>query len=423
MKYFGTDGIREKIDKFSPRFLKKIATALVKFYNKHNLKRVLLVGNDSRLSSDYMLASISSVILRSGIEIHNVGVCSSPALAFITRKNNYPLSMMISASHNPSEYNGIKFFNSQGEKISELREREIEDYIDKSHISKTAVYSHIKDKHTLIDEYINYLKEIKIKSVPCIIDCSNGGGSEIVNRVFPLNKKINSRPDGNNINKNAGCTHIEQLRLECMKHHTIGFALDGDGDRVGMISESGRVVTGDGLLYLLAKSYLNSGDTLVGTIYTNSALEHALRKRNIELVRTNVGDRNVYQKMQKLSSTLGGENAGHIIFKKYSNTGDGILIAILILNLIATSKMTLDELISEYQEYYQAMDNISLADDFHVGKETFDLIAEYEKSGYKIIIRPSGTEPVLRIMVEEKNEENAKNCLNFIKNHIKDAKK
>ncbi len=424
MKYFGTDGIRGIVgEKLNEKVFTKIGKALVRLYRTHNFKPVLLVGNDSRISSDYILTSIAKTLLKHGIEVHNLGVCSSPALAYVGSRFNYPLSMMISASHNPSEYNGIKFFNALGEKISVDSECEIERIMDTSHESNEKIYAVIKDVHMLLNTYVSHLTHIKKSSEMCIIDCANGGASEIAKLVFPNCKKINAQPNGYNINRNAGCTNIELIKRECINQHMIGISLDGDADRLHMVSESGTVISGDKILYILSIYYLNAGDKLVGTIYTNSAFERVLKKRKITLVRADVGDKKVYQKMQELSATLGGEKAGHIIMKKYANTGDGILIAILVLNILKSCKIKLDEIASEYTDDYQLLENIKLDDTFDEEIIPHDLIEQYTKEGLRIIIRPSGTEPLLRVMVEGTDEKKVKNCLNLLKNHIKSVEK
>ncbi len=423
MKYFGTDGIRGVIDNgLDKKLILKVAKALVSFYQIHNLKPLLIVGNDSRISSDYILNICASVLLKHGIEIHNVGICSSPALAYLTRKFNYPLGMMISASHNPSEYNGIKFFNAKGEKISFESEEELSNLISNAREKHNANYVRLLDKHTLINSYIEYIKSIKKCSQHCIIDCANGGTSEIAKLVFKNANLIYSKPDGTNINRNCGCTNIELLRLMCIKSKTIAVSLDGDGDRVHMISESGQIINGDKLLYILSKYYLNSKDKIVGTIYTNTAIEKALAKNNITLVRATVGDKNVLLKMKEENASIGGESSGHIVIKKYTNTGDGLLVSIIIMNIMQATKKNLDELLDDYTDYHRLMENIKLESEFELTNELKNLIKKYEKENFRIIIRPSGTEPVLRIMVEHKDRKKAENCLNLIKKHIKLAK-
>ena len=218
MKYFGTDGIRGKVnEKLSIKTLNKVAKAIILYYKQNKLNKSLLVGNDSRLTSDYILAILCSKLLKNGIEIHNVGLCSSPCLAYLTQKFNYPLGLMLSASHNPAEYNGLKFFNSNGEKVSDAFEENFEFLMDKKTTLKNNVFTCLKNKENLKQSYIKHLKSHKKFNFPIILDCANGGTSEIVKSVFPKCEKINIKPDGKNINLNAGCTHIEMIKKLCIK--------------------------------------------------------------------------------------------------------------------------------------------------------------------------------------------------------------
>ncbi len=420
MKYFGTDGIRGIIGKeLNKSIITKIAKAIVLYYDKHKLKRILLVGNDSRISSDYISSTIESVLLKHGIEIHNIDICSSPCLAYLTREFNYPLGLMLSASHNPNEYNGIKFFNSLGEKVDDIFEEEFEYLMDKNFQIKKIEYTNRKNTEKLKENYINYLKKIKKFDFECIFDCANGGTSEIIKKIFSNCEIINHNPDGTNINNNAGCTHIERLQKLCIKKKKIGFAFDGDGDRIHIVSEHGEIINGDKILYILSKFFLQNNDSIVGTIYTNSGLEKSIKRSNINLIRAYVGDKNVYNEMLKNNSMIGGEESGHIIIRKYLNTGDGILTAIVIGNILKTSNLTIEELLSDYTEYYQTRANIKTTTNFSILEELKKKINELEKSGSKIIIRPSGTEPVIRLFVENKNKENAQNHIKILENLIK----
>lgn len=416
MKYFGTDGIRGIVGKkITPNLLKKVAKALVKYYSIHNLNKIILIGNDSRVSSDYISSIMQSVLLRYGIQIENVGVCSSPCLAYLTKRFNYPLSIMISASHNSKEYNGIKFFNSKGEKCGDDFEIKLENFIGKRTNTPTS-FAHYKNVENLKQNYISYLKRIKKSSINCIFDCAFGGTSDIVKILFPKHEKLHINYNGNNINENAGCMHIETLQSICRIKKKIGFAFDGDGDRITVISEKGNVISGDKILYILSKFYLKSGDNLIGTLYTNSGLEKALKSRNINLIRAKVGDKYVYEKMKETSSILGGEDAGHIIMRHFSNTGDGLLIAILISNIVHMSKLSLEELVSGYNEHYQATANI---ENKTLSQTSIQNLIEKFSPFSRVIIRPSGTEPVIRILVESENENNAKEILNKLLLEIK----
>ena len=415
MKYFGTDGIRGEIKKdLSDKIIDKAGKAIVLYFQKHKLKKVLLVGNDTRASSDYILSKLSTKLLQNGIEIHNLGSCSSPCLAFLTQKFNYPLGLMLSASHNPKEYNGLKFFNNLGEKTSDEFEKEFEILMDKKTSLKNNYFSKLKNVENLKNDYINHLKKRIKFNFSCILDCANGGTSEICKAVFTKIEKINVNPNGDNINENAGCTHLEMLRSLCVRKQKIGFAFDGDGDRVHLIDKDGTIITGDKILFILSKFYQNLGDVCVGTIYTNTGLEIALRNRKITLKRSDVGDKNVYQLMKLEKSALGGEDSGHIILKPFMNTGDGVLIAITLANVLQLSKLSLKELLANYTEHCQVRKNIKLENKtFPIqtlleNDDLKELISSHEKQGAKIIIRPSGTEPLLRLFIEHENTDTAK---------------
>ena len=419
MKYFGTDGIRGVVNKtLNNRIIKKVANALVRFY-KDKSKKILLVGNDSRISSDYILSVLATALLKQGIEIHNIGLCSSPCLAFLTKKFNYPLSLMLSASHNPSEYNGIKFFNSYGEKVDDKFEINFEHLMDMRPLKCCNKFSKIICLEHLKETYINFLRSLKRSNLPCIIDCANSGASEIIRRVYLKSQIINSNPNSENINLNAGCTHIDNLRLMCAKNRKIGFALDGDADRLIVVDELGRIIDGDKILYILSTFYLKSNDTVVGTIYSNEGLKTSLSKKNINFLRAPVGDKQVYKKMLENKTILGGENSGHIILKTFSNTGDGVLLTIILSNILSSTNLGLNSLLKNYTEYFQIMENIPNNKSFKTDENLKLMIKRYEDEGSRIIIRPSGTEPLIRIMVENKNENSAKKVLNKLLFYIK----
>lgn len=416
MKYFGTDGIRGKIDeKLSAKTLNNVAKALVLYFKTQN-KKILLVGNDSRLTSDYILSVLSSVLLKNGVEIHNVGLCSSPCLAFLTKKFNYPLGLMLSASHNPAEYNGLKFFNLNGEKVNDDFEEHFEKLMDKKTTLKNNNFAHLKSVEVLKKDYINHLKTLKKFNFPIILDCANGGVSEICEAIFPKQEKININPNGKNINLNAGCTHMEMLTKLCVKKQKIGFAFDGDGDRVHVVDLDGTIINGDKILYIFSRFFLSRGDTCVGTIYSNTGLEKSLKKHKIALKRSDVGDKKVYELMNASNSTLGGEDSGHIILKHLANTGDGMLVAITLANLIQVTKTSLKDLLKTYSEHHQCRKNVKITNIEETSailsnEEIQNSIKKHQANGAKIIIRPSGTEPVIRLFVEHENLEKAEKIL------------
>ena len=313
----------------------------------------------------------------------------------------------------------IKFFNSLGEKITDEDELELERYMNKRY-TLPIKYAKLLDKHKLLLDYIKHLKQLSKFNPDCIFDCSFGATSEIVKQCYPKAKKINCTPNGYNINENAGCTHIEMLRRMCIIEQKVGFAFDGDGDRVFAVTKSGEVLDGDKILYVLSKFYLSSGQMLVGTIYSNMGLEKSLNDNGINLVRADVGDKNVLAQMKRHNSNLGGEFSGHIIIKQLTNTGDGLITAIALSNIMGTTKKSLDELLDGYSGFYQAKDDVKF-EHFKMNKKLMSAIKELENESTRIIVRPSGTEPVVRIMVEDENKENAQKILKILKNCIKNS--
>ena len=459
MKYFGTDGIRGKANSiWFDKIIVKVAKALVQYYNKNKLKKQILIGNDSRISCDYILAKLSTILLKNNIEIHNLNLCSSPCLAYTTKQFNYPLGIMISASHNPYEFNGIKFFTPDGKKVDEKFEIEFEKLMDKKIKLKNNEFKKLKNVEYLQENYINMLKKLKKFDFLCIFDCSNGGISKICKNIFCKHEIISALPNGKNINENCGSTHIEKLKLLCLKKQKIGFAFDGDGDRICVVDKNGRIFSGDEILFLLSKFYVKNSDYFIGTIYTNSALENELKKRNIKTIRASVGEKFIRENLSTHFSSLGGEDSGHIIVKDFTQTSDGILTAILIGNIIESTHSTCSELIKNYHGFFQKRKDLILPAESSILEElkllisfinvnisnpinNFDIgwnetkfntfinshffiknknkilhiitLIKQEKSA-RIILRISGTEPVARLFVESKSEKIANRLLNKI---------
>lgn len=414
MKYFGTDGIRGVVGKkINENLIKKLGKAIVCYLNKHYLPKKIVVGNDSRLTSHYIFAVLNSVLLKYGVETHNIGKCTSPCLAFVTRKNNFPLGLMITASHNPKEYNGLKFFNTDGEKVADAFETEIELYMNKT-LKLKINYATSTNCPQLKNDYISMLKNLKKCNYPCIIDCANGGASEIARQVFASTKLVNCNPNGNNINENAGCTHIEVLSTLCRQKGLVGFAFDGDADRIIAVDKFGSVLDGDKILFILSKFFVSFNSSIVGTVNTNSALQDAVKNRNISLMRTPVGDKFIYQQMKKIKSTLGGEDCGHIIIKKYSNTSDSMLTAVCLMNILNLTNLDFNQLLTDYNEYAMAKANLALTIPFKQTQDLKMMINNYTHDGARIIIRPSGTEPVLRVFVEHKDKTTANKMLSTL---------
>lgn len=411
MKYFGTDGIRGIVDKnLSPVLIRKLARGIVNYFNINKLSRKILIGNDTRASGEYILSIIATILVKNNIQIDNLGCCTSPCLAYTTKKYAYPLGLMISASHNSYQYNGLKFFSTNGEKVSEEFEIMFENLMEKRINKFSNGYATVKNVEHLQQDYISKLKNLIKNRIDCLFDCANGASAKVIKQLFPKNEKMHVSPTGVNINLNSGCTHIEQLKLHCIKKHKIGFAFDGDADRVFAVSETGRILNGDLILFILSKFFQTNGDYLVGTIYTNLGLEYNLKMRKIGLIRAGVGDKLVVSAMKNHGSLLGGEESGHIIIKPFTNTGDGVLTAIILSNILALSGLSLDQLISEYKESYQLRKNLTC----YANLDYSILADKYNNELVRVIIRKSGTEPVLRVFVESFNKNLAEQTLNDI---------
>ena len=449
MKYFGTDGIRGKIDTiWFEKIISKVAKAVVEYYHKNKLKKQILIGNDSRISADYILSKLATILLKNGIEIHNLSMCSSPCLAYTTKQFNFPLGLMISASHNPYEFNGIKFFLPTGEKANEEFEKEFELLMDKKIRLKNNEFKTIKNVECLQENYVNMLKNLKKFDFLCIFDCSNGGISEICKKIFKNHEIISAKPNGKNINENCGSTHVEKLKSLCIKKQKIGFAFDGDGDRICVVDKNGAILSGDEILFLLSKFYLKNFDYFIGTIYTNSALENELKKRQIITIKSDVGEKFINKNLKRFNSPLAGEDSGHIIVSNFTKTSDGILTAILIGNMLESTHSTCSELIKNYCGFFQKRADIILPNNHNISNNLnrvveylnssisvnkkvvdfkhnnpFDDWDVYEKikpqmlqlidlinkeKHTRVVVRKSGTEPVVRLFVESKNENIAK---------------
>lgn len=418
MKYFGTDGIRGIVDiDLNRNLINKIAVGIVNFFKQNNFENKIVVGNDGRNSSDYIFSILAETLLKHGIDVYNIKLCSSPCLAFVTKQFNFPLGVMISASHNPKEYNGIKFFNSFGEKMCDDDEINFEKCMGKR-ISSPITYSKIFEAEKFKHKYVEYLKRLKSFDFKCIFDCANGGSSQICKQVFAGQQIINTNTDLNKINENCGATHPELLKSICMKKGVLGFAFDGDADRICVVTPNGDILDGDDLLFVFSKFFLNSGDNLVGSPYTNSALERQLKLLDIHLVRAKVGDKNIYKTMTELGSTLGGEESGHIIVKRFSSTGDGVLNAILLCNILALTKIDISA-ISTLKKDAQIKENVKLDFPLILTDEIKKKIEDFKAKEIRVVIRPSGTEPVVRIFAEGKTFDECKLAINEIKSLLK----
>ena len=441
-KYFGTDGVRGIANtELNCDLAYKLGRAGGYVLAKGKDKVKVIVGKDTRISGDMLEASLISGLMSVGCDVISVGVIPTPGVAYLTKKYGADCGVVISASHNPVEYNGIKFFNQDGFKLDDLVELEIEKYIDDINSidfnpTGSNVGKKIKSDNPQRD-YIDYLKSIikvDFKGLKVVLDCANGAAYEVGPTVFKeLGAEvitINSTPDGNNINDNCGSTHPQQLQEAVVKHKAnIGLAFDGDADRLIAVDEKGTIVDGDHIMILSAIHLKNKGllakDTLVITVMSNIGLVIAAKEHGINLATTAVGDRYVLEEMKNSGYNLGGEQSGHMIFLDYNTTGDGVLSSLVLTRIVLEEQKTLSELASVMTQYPQVLVNAKIKNEnknrymeFPEIKNEIERIEKLLDGNGRVLIRPSGTEPLVRVMLEGKEEgqirELATNLANLI---------
>ncbi len=425
-KYFGTDGFRGEANvNLTVEHAFKIGRYLGWYYGQERQARVV-IGKDTRRSSYMFEDALSAGLTASGADVYLLHVTTTPSVSYVTRTEDFDCGIMISASHNVFYDNGIKLINSKGHKMEAEVEEQIEAYIDgkveelpyarREKIGRTVDYAAGRNR------YIGHLiamatRSFKDKKVG--LDCSNGSASSIAKSVFDaLGAKtyvINSEPDGTNINRDCGSTHIEVLQAYVKENNLdVGFAYDGDADRCLAVDENGNLVDGDLILYVCGK-YLKeqgrlNGDTIVTTIMSNLGLYKACDKVGLKYEKTAVGDKYVYENMLQNNYSLGGEQSGHIIFSKYATTGDGILTSLLLMEVMLEKKNTLGKLTEEVQIFPQLLKNVKVVDkrtarENPAVQEAIAKVTETLGDDGRILVRESGTEPVIRVMVEASTDE------------------
>lgn len=425
-KYFGTDGFRGEANMdLTVKHAFQVGRYLGWYYGRDHKARIV-IGKDTRRSSYMFEYALAAGLTASGADAYLLHVTTTPSVAYVVRLDEFDCGIMISASHNPYYDNGIKIISGTGQKIDAAIEEEIEAYIDgktpelplamRDHIGRTTDYVAGRNR------YIGYLISLATRSFKNYrigLDCSNGSSSSIAKSVFDaLGAKtyvINNDPDGTNINRDCGSTHIEALqRFVKEQGLDMGFAYDGDADRCIAVDEKGRVVDGDRILYICGKYMMEEGklrnNTIVTTIMSNIGLYKALDAIGIGYEKTAVGDKYVYENMLANGNCLGGEQSGHIIFSKHATTGDGILTSLMIMEAVINKKSTLGTLASEVKIYPQLLKNVPVADK-KAAMENPAVTEAIEKAALelgtdgRILVRESGTEPVIRVMVEAESDE------------------
>ncbi len=452
-KYFGTDGIRRIANtELTPELVYKVAKAGAYVLSKHtDHTPTILIGRDTRISGTLIESAMTAGFLSYGANVKLLGVIPTPAVAYLTRKLNADASVVISASHNTFEFNGIKFFSNKGMKIPDTLEEEIEEVMESGKLEElTAKNEKIGTSEyrlDLIDEYVYFFRKNFDDSIDKYmndnfvvgIDTANGATYQVAEKVFKAlgikYKIINNNPDGININQNCGSTHLENLKKFVVENKlNLGIAYDGDGDRCLAVDENGNEIDGDKLLAIISTNLRKKGklnkDTIVATVMSNLGLNKFARDNGLELLQTKVGDRYVLEEMLKDGFNLGGEQSGHVILLDYNPTGDGILTSLMLIQTILEEGKKASELANMVKLYPQILINAKVNSDkkyeYKEDKEINAAIDKLEKEfagNGRVLIRPSGTEPLVRVMIEGENQEyitkKAQEIADLIENKLK----
>ena len=442
-KYFGTDGFRGEANvNLTSEHAYKIGKFIGWYYGaRQGRKARVVIGKDTRRSSYMFEYAIVAGLTSTGADAYMLHVTTTPSVAYVSRVDNFDCGVMISASHNPFYDNGIKLINSRGEKMDDETISAIEAYLDGSYAAlglegdvpdaRRENLGEIVDYVSGRNRYVGYLISLaaySYKNMRVGLDCANGSSWNIARTVFEaLGAKtfvINAEPDGLNINRNAGSTHIEGLRRFVVENHLdVGFAYDGDADRCLAVDEHGNVVDGDKIIYIFGKQLKKegklAGNKVVTTIMSNFGLYKALDEAGIGYEKTGVGDRFVYENMAKNGYCVGGEQSGHIILSKYATTGDGVLTSIELMEAMLDNKQTLSRLCAEVQPYPQVLKNVPVSDKRAVLENlnvqtVVSKISERLGDKGRVLLRGSGTEPLVRVMAETETEREAEACVNEI---------
>ncbi len=448
-KYFGTDGIRRIANtELTPELVYRVAKAGAYALSKHTNKTpTILIGRDTRLSGTLIESAMTAGFLSYGANVKQLGVIPTPGVAYLTKRLKADASVVISASHNTYDFNGIKYFSNKGMKIPDEIEEEIEDIMDSGRLDELTAHSDkigvAEDRQDLIEEYIFFFRKIFEENLENLdkenfvvgLDVANGATYKVAEQVFKklgINYEIiNNEPNGININDNCGSTHIEGLKeLVMQKHLNLGIAYDGDGDRCLAVDENGHEIDGDMILAIFANYLKEKGklkrDTVVATVMSNLGLKKFALNNNLNFEATKVGDRYVLEKMLKEGYNLGGEQSGHIILLDYNPTGDGILTSLMLIEIMLEKQAKLSELSKAIKKYPQVLINVKVNNDkkknYEIDEEIQKLVKELQekfKDNGRVLVRASGTEPIIRVMLEGENqsdiEEKAQKLADLIK--------
>ncbi len=439
-QYFGTDGIRGTVGHapITPDFVLRLAHAVGRVLKRTESRPTVLIGKDTRISGYMLESALESGFNSAGVDVVLLGPLPTPGVAYLTRAQRASLGVVISASHNPFEDNGIKFFSAQGTKLPDAWEIAVEAAMNEPPVwADSAALGRARRLDDAPGRYIEFCKstfpsDLTLKGMKIVVDGAHGAAYQVAPKVFhELGAEviaIGCAPDGLNINLGVGATHPEALVAAVKKHQAhYGIALDGDADRLQVVDAHGRLFNGDEILYLMVKDRLSrggksgsqrSGDAVpgvVGTLMTNMAVELALKAKGVELVRAKVGDRYVLEELEQRGWLLGGEGSGHLLALDKHTTGDGLVSALQVLQASIRTGQSLAELLADMTLFPQVLINVRLKPDqdwksnTRMTAETKRVEAELNGTG-RVLIRASGTEPLVRVMVEARDASQAKDC-------------
>lgn len=440
-RYFGTDGVRGVANtELTPELAFRLGRAGAYVLTKEKKRPKVVVGRDTRLSGEMLEAALVAGMLSIGCDVIRLGIVATPGVAFLTRHLNADAGVMISASHNPFQDNGIKFFGADGYKLSDETEAEIEELLEKAEDElprpEGEGLGRVTNNHEAVHAYLDHLKstiDTDLCGMHIVVDCANGAAYELA----PLLLRdlgadvtaINIHPDGMNINVECGSTHPERLQEEVLKKQAhLGLAFDGDADRLIAVDEKGELIDGDQIMYICGEYLKEKGllkrDTIVTTVMSNLGFFKATGEAGISTEKTKVGDRYVMEKMREGGYNLGGEQSGHIIFLNHNTTGDGMLTAVQLLRVVKDKGLTLHSLGKKMTKYPQLLVNVRVK-----SKEGWDRneairasIEEVEKAlgnDGRVLVRPSGTEPLIRVMAEGPDKEMLKKYVDQIAEEVR----
>lgn len=426
-KYFGTDGVRGIANtELTPELAFRLGRFGGYVLTKDADRPKILIGRDTRISGHMLEGALVAGLLSIGAEVMRLGVISTPGVAYLTKALDAQAGVMISASHNPVGDNGIKFFGSDGFKLTDDQEKEIEELLDQTEDKLPrpigADLGQVSDYFEGGQKYLQYLKQTvdeEFDGLNIALDCAHGATSSLAPHLFAdLDADLitmGASPNGLNINDGVGSTHPETLaQLVKEKGADIGLAFDGDGDRLIAIDENGDIVDGDQIMFICAKHLKSEGrlkqSTVVSTVMSNLGFHKGMEAGDIQSIQTAVGDRYVVEEMRKNNYSLGGEQSGHIIFLDYNTTGDGLLTGIQLVNIMKLTGKSLSELAGEMKKFPQRLVNVKVTDKYHVTdnekvKEVIGKVEAEMNGNGRILVRPSGTEPLVRVMAEAPTEE------------------